>query len=346
MNHARHLPVIAALATVFGVSPTTAQEPITFEHPDAVGLPANTLVARFRIEPAALESVGTTAEFVAALRRSLEVEAAMPLDEPLRVGLYVLVYSPDGGMPVTFQTDLFGFGLEGGSAVRRPLAEVVRASREAETFTDWNEEESWDALVDILDRALSSPSSPVAYASGVRPPGADGHASMRIAAIHYVSDEEWREGGVEFARDYVELRPSATFASSAMAGWEPPEGLAYDTGSLFLELEPAPPAAAAAPPADAVELPAEVLDRYVGSYEMGPGTFVDLRRDDGALIASARGEEADEAELRLIPVSETAFVAQADGRTIAFTFRLDASGAVESVTLEQDGFSQTLPRVP
>lgn len=345
--------IAAAVAAVIAVAMMVpavalAQEPMEFDSPDAERFPPNTLVARYRVDPAVLQDVTSTAELVAALREHLIVEAAMPLDESLQVDLYANVSSPRASNAYMFGNRGFTFRLKPKAAVSRDLASVVRASQEAETFSDWDEEETWTALLEAIETGLASPTSPVALASGPRETDDEGHVPLRIAAVHQVS---WEEQDIQdsFERDYIEISPRFSFGSSSLAGWEPPEGLTYDTQLLLLELEPTPEAQRAAEPEPtAIELPPEALDRFVGSYEIEiqPGTFLDFRREGSVLMAKIRGDGADDRELPLTAFSETGFWTDVEGTRQTFTFNLDSDGVVESVTTEQPGFSLTMPRVP
>ena len=333
-------------ASVFASASAGAQEPMEFDSPDPERFPPNTLVAGYLIDPAVLEEVTNTAELVAALREHLMVEAAMPLQEPLQVNLYAKVSSPRASNAYMFQTRGFTFRLKAEAAVSRDLASVVRASQEAETFSDWDEEEAWTSLLEAIETGLASPTSPVALANGPRERNDEGHVPLRIAAVHNVS---WEESEIQesFERDYIEISPRTSFGSSSLAGWEPPEGLTYDSRRLLLELEPVPEAEAAAETElTAVELPPEALDRFVGSYEVQPGTFLDFRREGNVLVAKTRGDGDDELEPRLTAFSETEFWTEVEGARITFTFNLDSDGVAESVTMEQPGFSHEMPRVP
>ncbi len=342
---------IAAAAGAMVPTAATAQEPIRFAEPDPNRFPPNTLVARYQIDPAVLESVTNTAELVAALREHLMVEASMPLDEPLNVSLVSNVHGHASGL-YNLQSRRLGFALVAGTAVSSHLASVVRASQEAKTFSDWDEEEAWAWLLQGLEDALAKPSSMVVQASGPRARDDAGHVSLRIAAVHSVQygDEAW-ELAESFERDYIELSPRPSFGSSSLAGWEPPEGFTYDTQLLYLELEPAGETErAAAGPAGveaeltAIELSPDALDRFAGNYEMRPGVILEVWREGNVLMAAPRDQKTD--LVTLTPFSETGFWADARGERMTFTFNLDGDGAVNSMTMDQAGSSTTLPLVP
>jgi hypothetical protein len=88
---------------------------------------------------------------------------------------------------------------------------------------------------------------------------------------------------------------------------------------------PQPPA-----PTHAVLLPAAILDRYVGEYEMASGMKVTFRRAGAGLAAQPTGMQ----EAPLSTLSETRF---ADPRGPVLEFQLDGEGTVTGVILEQGG---------
>jgi hypothetical protein len=336
---------IAGVAAAM-VPAAMAQEPIAFAQPDPELFPPNTLVARYRIDPAVLEGVTTSEELVAVLREHLMVEASMPLDEPLLVHLAGNVHSPRASNAYHVQSGRFGFALAAGAAVSSDLASVVRASQEAETFSDWDEEEAWAWLLQGLEDALAKETSVVAQASGPRARNEAGRVPLRIAAVHSVrdGDEAW-ELQDSFERDYIELRPSADFGSSSLAGWEPPEGFTYDVQLLYLELEPAAEAERVAQEEPiAIELSSEALDRFVGNYEMQPGVIIEVWREGEVLMAAPSADKTNVATLR--PFSETEFWTDVGGDRTIIRFSIGLDGAVKSMTMEQGAFNRTLLRVP
>lgn len=316
-----------------------AQEPMSFAHPEDDRFPPNTVAVRYAIDPSVLEGVTTSAELVSVLREHLMIEAAMPLAEPLWVNMQAAVQSPEAHGPLYhFLSGGVGFELEGGKAVVSDLASVVRASHEAETFSDWEEQAAWASLREAIETGLTSP------LGTPRPRNEEGHVELAIAAVHQLSleDQEFWDVAESLERDYIELRPEVSFQSASEVGWEPSEGLAYETLGLVIELERGPEAA----PPPSVELPAEVLDRYVGRYEYQPGTYVDVRREGEELVMSTSGEGADDQESVITPSSETEFWTKHNGDLVTVTFEVGEDGRVESLTMVQAGFSMTLPRVP
>jgi hypothetical protein len=323
-----------------------AQEPIKFSEPNPEQFPPNTLVASYRLDPAAVEGVTTSDELVVALRQHLMVEAAMPLDEPLYVHVIVNVGSPRASNSYHLQSGRFSFGLAAGAAVSSDLASTVRRSQEAESFSEWNEEEAWNWLVEGLDDALGDSTSIVAAMTGTREKNDAGHVMLRIAAVHSVAyGDEAYALRQSFERDFIEITPRFDIPSSALAGWEPPENLTYDTRLLYLELEATeaqePPRAGEE--LTAIELSPEALDRFVGNYEIQPGVIMEVWRDGGVLKAAPRDDKDDMATFT--PFSETEFWTDEAPERIVVTFAISDTGAVESMTVEQPGFSMTLRRV-
>lgn len=335
------LAAAAALAVL--PRPCSPQEPVSFGGATPAFEP-NTIVARYAIDPDALARVTDTSELIDVLRESLRVEAAMPLDEPLQIALYVRVGSPEAANTYDILYGDLAFLLAANSAVATGLTSALKASYDADVFSDWDEEAAWTRLLDALDTGLSDPASPMGWADALRERGPDGHVPLRIAAVRGVGEDEVWEVIEGLERDFLVFEPRASFGSSAMAGWEAPEGLAYETRVLLLELDPAPETDRPEPPA--VELSTETLDRYVGRYEIQPGAFLEIRREEGLLVAGVVGNAPEQEEIELRASSETEFRAEVNGDRITFAFTIGADGSTESVTMSQSGFSQTLPRVP
>jgi hypothetical protein len=88
---------------------------------------------------------------------------------------------------------------------------------------------------------------------------------------------------------------------------------------------PQPPA-----PTHAVLLPAAILDRYAGEYELASGMKVTFRRSGPGLSAQPAGM----AEAPMSTLSETRF---SDPRGPVIEFQVDDAGRVTGVILEQGG---------
>ncbi|HEX6373301.1 MAG TPA: serine hydrolase [Longimicrobium sp.] len=80
-----------------------------------------------------------------------------------------------------------------------------------------------------------------------------------------------------------------------------------------------------------VTVPVEVLDRYVGVYELAPDFVVTIRRDGDVL----RATPTNQPETALVPESDTRFFVREANATVVF--ETDASGAVTRLILHQGG---------
>jgi hypothetical protein len=89
----------------------------------------------------------------------------------------------------------------------------------------------------------------------------------------------------------------------------------------------------------AINLKSEILDRYVGRYELAPSVFFNLRRDGGKLMAQLTGQEYYE----IFPESETEFFYKVVNARI--TFNKDTGGKVQSLVLHQNGLDQTAKKI-
>ena len=89
----------------------------------------------------------------------------------------------------------------------------------------------------------------------------------------------------------------------------------------------------------AVKLAPDVLDRYVGKYELAPGVFFNIKRDAERLLAQLTGQGLNE----VLPESETQFFYKVVDAQL--TFVKDSSGKVTSLVLHQNGVDQTAKRV-
>jgi len=94
----------------------------------------------------------------------------------------------------------------------------------------------------------------------------------------------------------------------------------------------------AAPVLVAVPVKPEVLDRYVGVYELTKGFLITVKRDGGTLTAQATGQSA----FSLTAVSDTEFHFQPAQLTLVFPVK---DGPAPSLQLTQHGLPLTALRV-
>ncbi len=82
---------------------------------------------------------------------------------------------------------------------------------------------------------------------------------------------------------------------------------------------------------ETVAVPEEILEKYVGKYELQPGFVITVRRDGARIFAQATSQP----EFEIFPESETKFFYKVVDAQI--TFNIDETGKCESLTLHQGG---------
>jgi CubicO group peptidase (beta-lactamase class C family) len=88
-----------------------------------------------------------------------------------------------------------------------------------------------------------------------------------------------------------------------------------------------------------ITLPPEILERYVGDYEMQPGIIITITREGDHLMASA----GNQPPAQLYAESETTFFFRVIDAEISFQIRPD--GTAEQLTLYQNGMSVPAVRI-
>jgi aryl-alcohol dehydrogenase-like predicted oxidoreductase len=101
------------------------------------------------------------------------------------------------------------------------------------------------------------------------------------------------------------------------------------------------PSAQAAEPRHDVVLPAAILDRYVGEYEMESGPILTFSRAGAGLGVMPPGGQQ---QVALVTRSETLFSVPGGGPT--FEFRLSGEGTVTGLIMEQLGQRMPAARIP
>ncbi|HET6681210.1 MAG TPA: serine hydrolase [Gemmatimonadaceae bacterium] len=97
---------------------------------------------------------------------------------------------------------------------------------------------------------------------------------------------------------------------------------------------PTAPLQPPAPPRATVSVAPEILEQYVGTYEMNPQFSITISRRDSALFAQATGQP----EFRLFAASESEFFLKVVEASV--TFERDAAGTVTGLVLHQGGAHQ------
>ena len=140
----------------------------------------------------------------------------------------------------------------------------------------------------------------------------------------------WHNGGTGGYRAFAGFRPDrgtgvVVLTNSGGAG-------ADDIG--FHLLDAALPLAPPPPPRRTfteISLPAELLERYVGIYELGPELRIEVTRSGDALFGQPTGQP----RVRLWPYAETEFFVREVDAQVSFV--RDAAGTVTGLVLHQGG---------
>ena len=88
----------------------------------------------------------------------------------------------------------------------------------------------------------------------------------------------------------------------------------------------------------AIDVPAEALQKFVGSYELAPGVLFTVKAMDGKLMIGLTGQPS----YQVFPRSETVWFYKVVDATI--TFNVDKNGKCDSLVLFQNGIKQTAKR--
>jgi serine-type D-Ala-D-Ala carboxypeptidase/endopeptidase len=149
----------------------------------------------------------------------------------------------------------------------------------------------------------------------------------------------WHNGGTGGYRTFLGLEPSRMLAVVVMSNTG---GAGVDDIGLHL-LNPALPLAPKpVPPKQrtAIELPASVLGRYVGVYQLTPEFSLEITIRDGALYVHPTGQPV----FRLWPETELDFFLKEVDAQI--TFVRDVQGAVTGLVLHQNGGNAEAKKLP
>lgn len=87
-----------------------------------------------------------------------------------------------------------------------------------------------------------------------------------------------------------------------------------------------------------IEVSADVLERYVGDYQLAPNFVITVTLEDATLFAQATGQQ----NIPIFPESETEFFYKVVDAQI--TFVVDDSGAVTQLILHQNGADMPAPK--
>lgn len=140
----------------------------------------------------------------------------------------------------------------------------------------------------------------------------------------------WHNGGTGGYRTFIGFNPATKMGVVVMTNTG---GTGADDIGMHL-LEPVVPLAPKPQPVKqrtAITLPADVLARYVGTYQLAPNFALVVTLDGDALYARATGQ----GKIRLWPEAETEFFIKEVDAQISFV--RDAQGTVTGLVLHQNG---------
>ena len=165
-------------------------------------------------------------------------------------------------------------------------------------------------------------------------------AQMKIGLGWHIAERHdakivWHNGGTGGYHSFIGFNPATKRAVVLLAN----SAHSFDDIGFHL-LESKYPLTGAESESEhvAIQLKPEVLDRYVGRYELAPGAFFDLRRDGSRLLAQLTGQSYFE----IYPKSETNFFYKVVDAQITFHV---AGGRTTELVLHQNGIDQTARKI-
>ena len=193
------------------------------------------------------------------------------------------------------------------------------------------------AQLDYTPSPLSTPMH--AMLSARRPTGAPGldiALGWHVLASPDGGEIAWHNGGTGGYRSFIAFDPKARTGVVVLSNMSTQAGV-DDIGRHVLN--PSFPLLAPPVTRTAVALGEDVLERYVGTYELAPNFTITVTRENGRLFLQATGQ----ARVELFPSSEREFFLKAVDAQI--TFDVDAQGRVTQLTLHQNGANQVAKRL-
>ena len=157
------------------------------------------------------------------------------------------------------------------------------------------------------------------------------------------TEQIWHNGGTGGYRSFVGFDPATRVGVVVLTNLSTPAGV-DDIGRHLLD--PSSPLLPSDSPLirkpkqrTEISLDAELLQTYVGRYELAPGVLVTITRGGNQLFAELTGQSS----IAIFPESQTDFFLRVVDAQIAF--RTDAQGRVNGLTLSQLGRDQIARRL-
>ncbi len=215
-----------------------------------------------------------------------------------------------------------GYGFENGAWVNAPYLSMTLPHAAGSLYSNVDDLLMWQEA--LFSGKVVSPASFVemttdygnGYGYGIGTGDFQGHKSIR------------HSGGIPGFSTYMSRFPDDDMTFIVLSNLQTGQSnrIANELARLWLGLPTPPPPA----PIVGVEVKPEVLDRYVGVYELTPGFNITVTRVGNVLSAQATGQGA----FPLTPTSDTEFHFQPAGIRVVFPA---GDGPAQSFTLHQGG---------
>jgi D-alanyl-D-alanine-carboxypeptidase/D-alanyl-D-alanine-endopeptidase len=148
----------------------------------------------------------------------------------------------------------------------------------------------------------------------------------------------WHNGQTGGYHSFIAIGPDAGVAVVILSN---SSGASLDqAGSEIIRAQLGLPGMPPVPPREAVELTKEQMDRFVGEYQLGPGTILKIWRKDDKLMTQLTNQPA----FRIFPESEKQLFLKVVDAQLEFDFP-DDKGPAKSLTLHQNGRHMPAPRI-
>lgn len=215
-----------------------------------------------------------------------------------------------------------GYGFENGAWVNAPYLSMTLPHAAGSLYSNVDDMLVWQEA--LFSGKVVSPASFAAmttdhgngYGYGIGTGDFQGHKSIR------------HSGGIPGFATYMSRFPDDGMTFIVLSNLQTGQSnrIANELARLWLGLPTPPPP----PPIVGVDVKPEVLDRYVGVYELQPGFNITVTRAGNVLSAQATGQGA----FALTPTSDTEFHFQPAGIRMVFPA---GDGPAQSFTLHQGG---------
>ncbi len=199
-------------------------------------------------------------------------------------------------------------------------------------------------LLTFLSAALGYTPSPLAPALAsmiaVRHP--TGTAGLEVGLAWHILSRSggneivWHNGGTGGYRSYMAFSPKDGTGVVILSNTSTTAGV-DDIGRHFLD--PVYPLLAPPVPHTEISLAPEVLDRYVGKYQLAPTFAITVTRENGRLFIQATAQP----KLEVFPSAEREFFLKVVEAQI--TFEINTDGKVTGLVLHQNGVNQRAQKV-